>query len=558
MLMVTPPPSLGVSESQQLPDLTSRAPLGAPEAQATAIAATHLARTVTTVTSGHSQQKVSELLTAQLAQQTGKILEQYLNRWGQVQVNLGVNPRRFSLDTSQITALFPLWRQQTLPEQRLLFTQFGLHHQRHHKTTVNFGIGQRHLFSEGWLLGYNLFYDLLLPHHHQRLGLGLEARRDYLSLGVNGYYPISQWKSEKESDHSVARPARGVDMIVDAYLPQHPQLGVKVHAERYFDDRVGTFMPHTKQCVASVSLGLHYTPVPLFKLSYDYTFGQRAANRCRQQVALTVDYQLGVPFAQQLESTQVAQQRSLMGSLLAPVQRNNQILLAYKEKIAVQLQLPNEEELGNIGTMLTIPLTIQGDLSSYTLTFAGSLATAAQANANNRSLTVKLPHAVGRHTLQVIATNQQGKQSPSNELTIQVVNVPENVLRAARYIRRLGSWNNYAGDLAAPLVVQTAIWPRDRILRIDDEATNPRYNYRGRHQLPLTIRFRKAHYQFMKNGNWSDAPAYSGGGNCFYDAILALLEENGTPANVTVSELRKMVAQVLLDNPDTHPFAAGY
>lgn len=563
-MLIAPPPSLAiseqpccVSETQSLPQLaSSTTPVGASKVPATAAA--YVARAATT---RHPQQSVSELLTAPLAQHTEKVLEQYLNRWGRVQVKLGMNPRRFSLDTSQITALFPLWRQQALPEQRLLFTQFGLHHQRHHKTTVNLGIGQRHIFSEAWLLGYNLFYDLLLPQHHQRLGLGAEARRDYLSLSVNGYYPTSQWKNQQESEPCLARPARGVDMIVDAYLPQHPQLGIKVNAEHYFDDQVGAFTPNAKQRVSSVTLGLHYTPVPLFKLSYDYTLGQRAADRCRQQVALAVDYQLGIPLAQQLESHRVASQRSLIGSLLEPVQRNNQILLAYKEKVgtAGRLQLSPEYELYNIGDVITIPLTAWGNLTPHTLAFAGSLAAVTQANPNNTSLTVTLPHAVGRQTLRVTATDQQGNVVHSNEMTIHVLDAGDHlpvIRKAFKDIRTVGSWDNVGGTLTHRLIVQIPIWPANTSLAmhldprnlnypvnfstpsaiIDDYAAAPEAN-------TIDIVTYPGHYKLLSNGVIIEC---GGGGDCFYHCIVEELKRQGV--FTTVLDLRRMTAQAFLDH----------
>lgn len=559
-MLIAPPPSLAiseqpccVSETQSLPQLaSSTTPVGASKVPATAAA--YVARAATT---RHPQQSVSELLTAPLAQHTEKVLEQYLNRWGRVQVKLGMNPRRFSLDTSQITALFPLWRQQALPEQRLLFTQFGLHHQRHHKTTVNLGIGHRHIFSEAWLLGYNLFYDLLLPQHHQRLGLGAEARRDYLSLSVNGYYPTSQWKDKHESEPCLARPARGVDMIVEAYLPQHPQLGIKVNAEHYFDDQVGAFTPNAKQRVSSVTLGLHYTPVPLFKLSYDYTLGQRAADRCRQQVALAVDYQLGVPLAQQLESHRVASQRSLIGSLLEPVQRNNQILLAYKEKAgtvgtAGRLQLSPEYELYNIGAAITIPLTARGNLTPHTLAFAGSLAAVTQANPNNTSVTVT-PDVVGWQTLRVTATDQQGNVVDSNEITIHVLDAGDHlpvIRKAYKNILTPGVWNGREDDLVKVLLPQILIWPANTDLLVSSNNIEHRFHTAniiifgdGQPDAANTIDLLQlpGHYQFLSGGIGVEC---GGGGDCFYYSAAEGLKRRGIPT--TMLELRRMSAQALI------------
>lgn len=54
----------------------------------------------------------------------------------------------------------------------------------------NAGIGQRWV-RDGWLLGYNTFYDNLLDENLPRGGLGAEAWGEYLRLSANYYQPLS-------------------------------------------------------------------------------------------------------------------------------------------------------------------------------------------------------------------------------------------------------------------------------------------------------------------------------------------------------------------------------
>ncbi|MDR3358547.1 MAG: inverse autotransporter beta domain-containing protein [Desulfovibrio sp.] len=62
----------------------------------------------------------------------------------------------------------------------------------------NFGLGQRWFpnateeDSGDWMFGYNAFFDNDFTRSHQRGGLGLELRYDWLRLASNYYFPLSR------------------------------------------------------------------------------------------------------------------------------------------------------------------------------------------------------------------------------------------------------------------------------------------------------------------------------------------------------------------------------
>ena len=80
----------------------------------------------------------------------------------------------------------------------------------------------------------------------------------------------------------------------------------------------------------AVTVGLNYTPVPMVTLGADYKAG--TGDNTDLNVNATVTYQLGTPLAAQLDPENVKAQHSLMGSRHDFVERNNFIVLEYREK----------------------------------------------------------------------------------------------------------------------------------------------------------------------------------------------------------------------------------
>lgn len=80
----------------------------------------------------------------------------------------------------------------------------------------------------------------------------------------------------------------------------------------------------------AVTLGLNYQPVPLLTVGTDYKAG--TGDNSDVSINATLNYQFGVPLKDQLDSDKVKAAHSLMGSRLDFVERNNFIVLEYKEK----------------------------------------------------------------------------------------------------------------------------------------------------------------------------------------------------------------------------------
>lgn len=220
-------------------------------------------------------------------------------------------------------------------KKSVLFIQGRISRQHKVKSTgLSLGVGQRLAINDRWWLGYNFFYDAHWEqNHHSRLGFGLEARKNYLTLALNGYYPLSAWK-DKSISFCVYRPARGVDVIVNAYLPAYTQLGMMVKGEHYFDQK----LTNTQKAYSpsSLSIALHYTPVPLLTVGYSYQIGKHGFDD-QKRFHLSLNYRLGMTLKEQLDSTVVANYRQL-----DPVQRNYQMVLASQFKSPLPFQLTRE------------------------------------------------------------------------------------------------------------------------------------------------------------------------------------------------------------------------
>ncbi len=87
----------------------------------------------------------------------------------------------------------------------------------------------------------------------------------------------------------------------------------------------------------AVTLGVNYQPVPLLTVGTDYKAG--TGDNSDLSVNATINYQFGVPLKDQLNSDNVKAAHSLMGSRHDFVERNNFIVLEYKEKDPLDVTL---------------------------------------------------------------------------------------------------------------------------------------------------------------------------------------------------------------------------
>ncbi|EGF3288417.1 intimin-like inverse autotransporter SinH [Salmonella enterica] len=258
-------------------------------------------------------------------------LEGMLSPYGKVRTSLSIGEGG-DLDGSSLDYFIPWYDNQST----LFFSQISAQ-RKEDRTIGNVGLGVRQNVGN-WLLGGNAFYDYDFTRGHRRLGLGTEAWTDYLKFSDNYYHPLSDWKDSKDFDFYEERPARGWDIRMESWLPFYPQLGAKLVYEQYYGDEVALFgTDNLQKDPHAVTVGLNYTPVPLVTVGTDYKAGTGDSNDF--SVNATVNYQIGTPLAAQLDPENVKIQHSLMGSRTDFVDRNNFIVLEYREKDPLDVTL---------------------------------------------------------------------------------------------------------------------------------------------------------------------------------------------------------------------------
>lgn len=277
------------------------------------------------------QSQARSYLQNQITSSTQSYIEGLMSPYGKVRTNLSVGEDG-DLEGSSLDYFVPWYDNQST----LLFSQFSVQ-RKEERTIGNVGIGVRQNVSD-WLLGGNVFYDYDFTRGHRRLGIGTEAWTNFLRFSGNYYHPLSDWKDSEDFDFYEERPARGWDVRTETWLPFYPQVGAKLVFEQYYGDEVALFgKDNLQKDPHAVTLGLNYTPVPLLTVGTDYKAGTGDSNDF--SVNATVNYQFGTPLAAQLDPENVKIQHSLIGSRTDFVDRNNFIILEYREKDPLDVTL---------------------------------------------------------------------------------------------------------------------------------------------------------------------------------------------------------------------------
>ncbi|EEF4509529.1 hypothetical protein FWL67_21650, partial [Salmonella enterica] len=254
--------------------------------------------------------------------------QEWLNQFGNARLSFSTQ------GTGSADVLVPLYDSPDF----LLYAQPGIRISDD-RTTGNAGLGARYFMSD-WMLGVNTFYDNDFTGNNRRLGVGVEAWRDYLKLSANSYLRLSDWHQsplDAMQDYD-ERPANGWDIRAEAYLPSYPQIGGKLMYEHYQGKNVsldgGT--SDLRDNPSAVTFGVNWTPVPLIKVGVDHTTGSGINNT---NLTLDFSYRFGVPLADQLSTSSVDFARSLAGSRYDLVDRNYDIVLQYRKQELISLSL---------------------------------------------------------------------------------------------------------------------------------------------------------------------------------------------------------------------------
>ncbi|HEN3480611.1 TPA: Ig-like domain-containing protein [Yersinia enterocolitica] len=303
--------------------------------QQASLVASHLSQVGNSLSSENRVDAFSRLAKGMLLSSTAKTVEEWLGHIGQAQVKLQADDKN-DFNGSELDLLIPLYDQ----PDRLAFSQFGFR-RIDQRNIMNIGLGQRHYISD-WMFGYNIFFDQQISGNaHQRVGFGGELARDYLKLSANSYHRLGGWKNSARLEDYDERAANGYDIRTEAYLPHYPQLGGKLMYEQYFGDEVALFGINERQKNPSaLTAGISYTPIPLVSLGLDHTFGHGGKKKTGMNVA--VNYEINTPWQQQIDPAAVQATRTLAGSRMDLVDRNNNIVLEYRKQQVVTLNLPEK------------------------------------------------------------------------------------------------------------------------------------------------------------------------------------------------------------------------
>ncbi|MBA4712407.1 MULTISPECIES: YchO/YchP family invasin [Citrobacter] len=355
-----------------------------------------------------------------VSEQVNQQLESWLSPWGNASVGLQVD-KEGSFTGSRGSWFIP-WQDN---QRFLTWSQLGLT-QRDEGLVSNAGIGQRFI-RDGWLLGYNTFYDNLLDENLPRGGFGAEAWGEYLRLSANYYQPFSSWQNRSSTQEQ--RMARGYDLTALMRLPFYEHLNTSVSVEQYFGDRVDLFHSGTGyRNPVAVNLGLSYTPVPLITVTAQHKQGESGISQ--NNLGLTLNYRFGVALKKQLMVSEVANSRSLGGSRYDDPQRNSVPTLEYRQRKTLSVFLTTPPWDLKPGETVALKLQVRSQYGIRHLTWQGDTkALSLTAGSHPRSAqgwTIIMPKwdssegATNRWRLSVVVEDEQGQRVSSNEITLSL------------------------------------------------------------------------------------------------------------------------------------------
>ncbi|WP_447826118.1 inverse autotransporter beta domain-containing protein, partial [Aeromonas salmonicida] len=260
-------------------------------------------------------------------------VEDLLNQYGTAQV---------SFDSKGKGALDVLFSLADYGDS-IYFSQLG-YRPGNDRDIYNLGLGARY-FNELSMFGVNSFYDFDGKGASSRLGLGTEIWTDNAKISANIYTHLSRWRQSSLSsmqDYD-ERAARGADIKLRGHLPSLPQLGANISYEKYFGNEVAlTAQSERKRNPSSIGMGVDYTPFPLLKFGVEH---KSSTDNSATSFTAGLTYRLGVSLSEQLNGNAVAASRSLHGSRLQLVERNNNIIYEYRKQDLINLHLTSEGSL---------------------------------------------------------------------------------------------------------------------------------------------------------------------------------------------------------------------
>lgn len=150
--------------------------------------------------------------------------------------------------------------------KQVVFAQGRVAHNSVSGTTLNVGVGYRHMNSDKTAMwGVNGFYDHGFQYNHSRISGGLEYFNGQHELHLNAYRGVSGEKEVDTANHIFQRVADGYDVEYAHTFKNAEWAKVYVNAYqwdmKYGEDAKGVFIGADLQLTPQISLDLGYNKV---------------------------------------------------------------------------------------------------------------------------------------------------------------------------------------------------------------------------------------------------------------------------------------------------------
>ncbi|PVZ78039.1 hypothetical protein C9426_35210, partial [Serratia sp. S1B] len=375
----------------------------------------------TALASGNTTKSAEQMVRSAASNELNDSAQQWLSQFGTARVQLNVNERAH-LDGSSADVLVPL----SDSKKNMLFTQLGARN-KDGRNTVNTGVGAR-TFHDRWMYGVNTFFDDDITGHNQRLGVGAEVWTDYLKLSANSYFGLSDWHQSRDFTNYNERPATGYDVRAEAYLPAYPQLGGTLMYEQYQGNNVAlSSKNHLQKNPRTVTAGINYTPIPLLTLGAQHRLGN--SGHSDGTLNLQFNYHLGESWQSHIDPSVVAGKRTLAGSRLDLVERNNNLVLDYQKQEVIHLSMP-AQLVGDAGStlMLNALVTAKYGLGRIDWDSAALIAAGGQVQQTaTQTLSITLPNDQSEHSYILGAVAYDTHGNASNHATVLIKVMPPSL-----------------------------------------------------------------------------------------------------------------------------------
>ena len=325
-----------------------------------------------------------------------------------------------------------------------LLGQLGAHNEVD-RPTLNAGLVYRWLNpARTAFYGGNVFYDRDFETGAERWGVGVEAVTARTRVFANTYAPLSdRWFDSPHDPLREERPARGVDLGASYRPARAPGLELQVKGTRWDGESVDVFGGGGEglKDPTVLSARVEYKPMPLVGFSVEHEKALDGQSDTRAMVNFS--YQFGVPVQEQRRRTAGGAAEDVSARLLAPVERENRIVMETREKVppvaltgpAVVRASVREDELysyllGVTGGMAPFRLTLGGAdaavfaLEGYQLTLDGPQLPSAQDG-------TLAPSASGDHVFEVTVSVRDargGRAEQRFEIEVLQVDTDEDGL----------------------------------------------------------------------------------------------------------------------------------